>query len=175
MSVELLLVKISRDFDDMSWQEFALDDDAILCDIPSEPQPGLYEVATILGTSPLSTPPSTPALSDSEVIHPPSKHRSIISAELQSEAIKSKKAIFMQMIVAAEDDLFKALCGALSLCDKSEHQTLQGHISPSIEEQLSGRYNPPPLMHNDNNASSTSVLSPPKHSRTVMHQTGLVQ
>lgn len=167
--VELPHVKTSEsneDFDNMIWQEFTLDDDAILCDIPPVPH-GPYELLTVVGTSPLSTPPSTPALSVNSIIHTPSKHQST-SSDSQSEVIKSKKAIFMQMIIAAEDDLVKALRGALSLSDESERHTFQRHISPSIEEQLSGRYDPPPLTYGDKeNKNLTSVPSPPKRSRVL--------
>lgn len=78
--------------------------------------------------------PSMPALSN-DIIHTLSKCQSTIFNS-QSEVIKSKKLIFMQTIVTAEDAPVKALCGVLFLCDESEQHTLQCHISPSIEEQL---------------------------------------
>ena len=68
-SVELPRMKTPPALDDMSWQEFALDDDAILCDIPSEPSgPHLpsdpdhvpCELQTLMGLSHLSMPPETP-------------------------------------------------------------------------------------------------------------------
>ena len=63
----------------------------------------------------------------------------------------------MQMIIAAEDDLVKARRGALSLSDESEHHTFQCHISPSIEEQLSGRYDAPPLTYGDKENENLTI------------------
>ena len=168
--------------DDMTWQEFALDDEAILCDIPSESSASLRssdpdhvscEYPTLMGLSPLSTPPETPVSANPAIpsfpVGTPSKRRQS-DPGLPSEAIKNKKVILMQSIISAEDDLVKALRSALSLCDPSECRDLQCHISPSIEEQLSGRYNLPRLIaHADkeNVALSTSTPSPPKRLRML--------
>ena len=74
---------------------------------------------------------------------------------------QEQEGYLMQSIISAEDDLVKALRSTLSLCDPSEHHDLQHYISPSIEEQLSGRYNPLPIAcaHDEENPA-LSTLTP---------------
>ena len=157
--------------DDASWQEFALEDEAILVDLPISKALLDTDDAPFLWSSPLSTPPSSllslPPLAASPPLSSSGKHH--------SESNSSKPAITIQNVLSAEDDLIKALHYTLSVCDDKDHHLLDHHVSPSICEQLSGNYNPLPLVlpegfshDQENRASSPSVPSPPKRLRCLV-------
>lgn len=170
-SVSLVELPRIQAADDASWQEFALEDEAILVDLPISKAPLDTDDAPFLWLSPLSTPPSSllslPPLAASPPLSSSGKHH--------SESNSSKPAIAIQNVLSAEDDLVKALRYALSVCDDKDHHLLDHHISPSIREQLSGNYNPLPLVlpegfshDQENHASSPSVPSPPKRLRCLV-------
>ena len=153
--------------DDTMWQEFALDDDAIIEDLATFNNPKLGSPDSVLSPlTPLSTPPSSAVLSVVPALPPVLHSNSMGMQNLETGAINNKRAIAMQNILSAEDDLVKALCVALSLSHDQDNQAvLAHHISPSIQEQLSGNYNPPPLTLL---TADTKGKSPPSPSASTV-------
>lgn len=68
------------------------------------------------------------------------------SVQDDGAAMANKHVIAMQSLLVAEDNLVRALRVALSLCNDNDQAALACHISPSIQEQLSGSYDPSPLL-----------------------------
>lgn len=139
--------------DEEMWQEFALDDDIILADLVTCNSPSLHSTDLLSPLTPLPPLPSSSALVGSSN-----------SVQDDGAAMANKRTIAMQSLLVAEDDLVTALHVALSLCNDNDRAALACHISPSIQEQLSGSYNPSPLLiPSDENSPNSPLPSPTKH------------
>jgi len=177
--IELPRVQLLADTpDDTMWQEFALDDDAIIEDLATfNNLPKLGSPDLVLSPlTPLSTPPSSVVLSVVPALPPVLHSNSMGMQNLETRVINNKHAIAMQNILSAEDDLVKTLHVALSLSHNQDNQAiLARHISPSIQEQLSSNYDPPPLTLPTADTKGKSPPSPSAPSPTKCPQCELAK
>ncbi|KAG6369384.1 hypothetical protein JVT61DRAFT_14913 [Boletus reticuloceps] len=154
-------------------------DGSPLTPLPSTPP----RTKCVSDSSMLSTPASPPVIDSSPLTPPPSTQPPLLAqspTRMSLDSLANQRVTAMQTVLSIEDSLVHALRHAMTLYD--DQTTFIQHISPSIQDQLSGKYDPEPIIFistkqavGDSNANKenippaqvTNQPSPPKRRRLV--------
>lgn len=153
---------------DLDWHETALHNDAILAGLS-----GLTLDANSFDSahSVPSTPPSSPVLRPLIfTLEAPPPAQPVTTTCVVPSSLANQRVTAMQNILAIEDSLIRALRHAMHIHDDNNN-IFNCYISPSIQEQLSGSYNPSPIfisssVEKENNEPASPAAQPSPTKRT---------
>ncbi|KAG2336526.1 hypothetical protein BDR05DRAFT_1005778 [Suillus weaverae] len=118
------------------------------------------------GHSVSSTPPSSPVFRPLIfTLEAPPPAQPVMTTCVVPSSLTNQCVTAMQNILTIEDSLIQALRHAMHIHDNNDNNNFDHHISPSIQEQLSGNYDPSPIfisssVDKENNKPASPAAQP---------------